>query len=138
MLDLSGPFTSPFGERRNRALNEDARRLNRRGALLQGTLVFGGGDLTLGCTICNCSDQGARVRVPLAMALDRELYLVHPRDGSAYWCRVAWRFGAKVGLEFMRKIDLKRPGGADAETDILRKLWLEAQPRPAADYKLAA
>ena len=138
MLDLSGPFTSPFGERRNKAVQPDARRLNRRGALLQGVLVFGGGDLTLGCTICNYSDRGARVKLPLGMAVDRELFLVHPKDAAAYWCRVAWRFGQRMGLEFVRKVDLKKPIDDDAEIDGLRKLWLEAQPRPCAEYRLAA
>ncbi len=138
MLDLSGPFTSPFGERRNKAPQSDARRLNRRGALLAGALVFDGGNQTLDCVICNCSDHGARVRIPSDMAVDRELYLVHPRDGSAYWCRVAWRFGARIGLQFIRKLDLRKPAQDDAEVDFLRKLWLEALPRPCAEYKMVA
>jgi hypothetical protein len=135
MLDLSGPFTSPFGERRRKSLPPEARRLNRRAVLLPATLVYGGGDMTLRCTIRNCSDGGARVHVPYGAAIDRELYLIHPRDGSAYWCRVAWRLGQRVGLEFQKKIDLRRPG---PEIDFLRKLWLEVQPRPFANCRVGA
>lgn len=134
MLDLSGPFTSPFGERRRKTLPEEARRVNRRGLLLPAALVYGGGGQTLGCTLCNCSDAGAMVRVPAGVAVDREFYLLHPRDGSAYWCRVVWRMGRRIGLEFLTKVDLRRP---EAEIEFLRKLWLELQPRPAAEYRLA-
>jgi hypothetical protein len=124
MLDLSGPFSSPFGDRRSKAAGAESRRQKRRHELLPGVLVQCGGAVALGCSICDHNEFGARVRIQPGTALDSELHLIHPRDGAAYWARVVWRFGNRAGLEFMARLDLTRPGPASVEVEAMRVHWL--------------
>ncbi len=103
----------------------EARRLT----LLAGKLVYGDHQLTLDCSIRDCSDRGARVRLFAAEPLPGRVWFLNLSGGLAYEAQIVWRRYPDVGLAFLEKLDL---AGLDTpEGRVIRRLMIEAAPREA-------
>jgi PilZ domain len=93
-----GP-TSRFDERRN-----DPRRFFDRASM---TLDIGDQRKPLICSVCDISDNGARLKLPEEVELPRIVHVVS--DTEKIPAAVAWRKGVQIGLEFFPVAAAIRP-----------------------------
>jgi hypothetical protein len=99
----------------------------RRLALLSGKLVYGEHQLTLDCTIRDCSERGARVRLFAAEPLPGRLWFLNLSAGVAYDAQIVWRRFPDIGLVFLEKVDFGQTDTPEAR--VLHRLMAEAAPR---------
>jgi hypothetical protein len=112
------------------------RKASRRRVLLGGKLVFGVAEFSVDCAIRDLSPSGARVKLPVDLATDEQVWLIDIRGAAAYRAEVAWRKGSEVGLTFSERHDLRAP--TPATMTHLRMLWLDCATRliPSAPESL--
>ena len=80
------------------------RRTQRRKVVQGASLFVGVGEPTIACIIKDLSNSGARVKVDTVTALPDEIILMLSRDGHLNRpCRVVWRDGSLIGLQFIVK-----------------------------------
>ncbi len=105
----------------------DHRQHPRQRTLLSGMVVFDDGARSLGCTIRDLSESGAKIRLPGPEILPGTVWLIEMRSGMAHRCRVSWRTQLEAGLQFEQSHRLDQ--GAPEDFARLRPLWLNAGPR---------
>jgi hypothetical protein len=66
--------------------------------LKAGTIEFGGG--AIDCTVHKVSNTGAALAVAIPFGIPEKFTLVIPGDGLNFACRVIWRKGRRIGVEF--------------------------------------
>jgi hypothetical protein len=103
------------------------RKFPRHRALLAGRVAYGTTAFTLGCTIRDISEGGARIKLPAGQTVPNKVYLIDVRKGCAYEASVVWRRTPEVGLSFSKQHFL-------AEIEIprlrfLRRIWIDASVR---------
>jgi hypothetical protein len=80
------------------AMNE-RRALPREAVHLEATIVVGGGVVRFDGAVLNMTAKGARVDVPSNHELPDSFYMLMP-DHRLQPCRIVWRDGMRVGLQF--------------------------------------
>jgi hypothetical protein len=118
-----------LGRERKREARKTKRTLRRQAAWV----VLDGGCTQFPCVLWDLSDGGARIAAARASALPDVFGLFLTKDGtSRRFCRVAWRKGGQVGVQFIEEaianIDL------DPAPDWMRRRTAPSAPaaRPAA------
>ncbi len=106
---------------------KEQRRSPRLRALLGGKLAYGLGFFTLGCTVRDLSEDGARIKVPDGQAVPQNVYFLELRSGAVHEARVVWRRLPEVGLQFVKTCSLADLENPDLRT--LRRLWTESRER---------
>jgi hypothetical protein len=109
----------------------EGREAPRRRVLLGATLVFGPDMLTVRCSVRDLSQVGAKIQVPDALALPSTVWLVNHTIPAAHECKIVWRRGNLIGLQFIRHLGLDPL--KDERLKPLRRIWLENAPRSSAD-----
>lgn len=79
---------------------DDKRGGPRQRVLKSGKIVFAGGSFTIDCTIRNISETGARLQVPLTVAIPDRFTLVDVHARTRREARVAWRKNDLIGVRF--------------------------------------
>ena len=77
----------------------DNRGAPRRTTLKGGHIVFNGGRSTIDCTVRNLSRSGAKLLVASLIGIPDTFDLLLPNTHRQP-CRVAWRRGKELGVEF--------------------------------------
>ena len=77
----------------------DNRGAQRRPTLKGGRIVFNGGRSTIDCTVRNLSRDGAKLIVASHIGIPDSFDLLLPNTHRQP-CRVAWRKGKELGVEF--------------------------------------
>jgi hypothetical protein len=80
------------------AMNE-RRALPREAVHLEATIVIAGGVVRFDGAVLNMTAAGARVDVPPNHDLPDSFYMLMP-DHRLQPCRIVWRDGMRVGLQF--------------------------------------
>lgn len=80
----------------------DNRREDRVLVLQTGRIRCGDQERPIDCAILNVSSTGACILVPIAQPIPESFDLVIDSDRSAHPCMVAWRRGARIGVEFKK------------------------------------
>lgn len=81
--------------------DEDKRHGGRHRVLKGARISFNGGRSVLDCTVRNLSETGAGLDVTTSVGVPAEFVLLIDADGVSRSCRVAWRTGRKMGVEFL-------------------------------------
>lgn len=103
---------------------EEKRRSIRKRVLLNGMLAYDGGAFTVGCTIRDISETGARVSLPKGQFIPAHTYLLHMRNRIAYEAVKVWSRHPDVGLKFKRTYVLSEP--LPPHLQFLPKLWIQS------------
>jgi hypothetical protein len=83
-------------------ISAERRRFSRRRALKGGEIAFNLGHSVIDCTIREFSDGGARLVVENTVGIPNEFALAFQDGRPARRCRVVWRKGQALGVEFFR------------------------------------
>ena len=110
---------------------EDGREQRRQRCLLAANLVYGEEQLTVGATVRDLHEHGARVRLTTILPLPSRLTVLVGRDGDAYEAEVVWKNGAEIGLKFLARLDATQKT-EDPNAAVLRRLWLTMAGRSAS------
>jgi PilZ domain len=78
---------------------EEKRNVERYRMLKAGSIVFGGG--VIDCVVRNLSDAGAALEVASPIGIPNKLTLIHGPDVRRRDCKVVWRTGNRIGVEFL-------------------------------------
>ncbi|WP_337918714.1 PilZ domain-containing protein [Pseudaminobacter soli (ex Zhang et al. 2022)] len=82
------------------ASDESTAREHRQRVLKGATIIIDLSKSEISCTIRNQHSNGAELRVPLGVEIPTEFTLYVPTDGVAYYSKVRWRRGERVGVQF--------------------------------------
>src|SRR5580658_3706547 len=97
----------------------DRRHHTRRSAMWAAQLETARGE-RLSCIVLDVSVAGVRIQLDHPIAKDDIVLLITARVGT-HWCRVAWREGAHVGLEFLEShTEAPAPSSAGVDAKFLR------------------
>jgi len=119
---IQGPWTRD--RRNNSTRSGDRRRQHRVRGLLGGKIYYGSG-LTLGCTIHNLSDGGAKIKIQ-GHPGPEGFHLILVRSGLAMNTQTVWRGSDDTGVRFLEGIDLNNP---PAQHLVMRDIWMQLIPR---------
>jgi hypothetical protein len=89
----------------------EARRAPRHRVLKSGIVATNDRHLTMGCTVRDLSDTGARIRVESSLSVPDTFELIIEMDGLEANCQVVWRNGKEVGVKYLgapRKVAARR------------------------------
>ena len=78
----------------------ERRREHRVRSVLQGRVIYNGGNSAFDCIVRDLSEQGAKVQFSAAVALPQKIELDIPNRGERKPAIVRWRHEDLVGLEF--------------------------------------
>ena len=78
----------------------ERRREHRVRSVLQGRVIYNGGNSAFDCIVRDLSQQGAKVQFSAAVALPQKIELDIPNRGERKPAIVRWRHEDLVGLEF--------------------------------------
>jgi hypothetical protein len=78
----------------------DKRNNQRQRALKRGVIGFAGGSFSIDCTIRNLSASGARLKVPVTVAIPDQFKLLDSHTGIRHSAKVVWRKGDELGVRF--------------------------------------
>ncbi len=84
-------------------MNSEKRKSPRRSLKYRVQVDLGGGSPPFNCLLADISATGARVVVALPQAPESEVLLVLGQNGAQRRCKVAWRDGDEMGLEFVKE-----------------------------------
>jgi hypothetical protein len=105
--------------------SEERRIERRRRVLFFGRISDATGVTLADCAISNLSSTGAQVRLHVARALPRLVYLIDPKTHTAHLCQVVWQRDDKRGLYFHNTFDLDKE--IDERLHFLKTLLIEAK-----------
>ena len=80
---------------------DDARRAPRHRVLKSGVVATNDRHLTMGCTIRDQSNTGARLRMDSSLTIPDTFELIIEIDGLEANCEVVWRSGKEVGVKYI-------------------------------------
>jgi hypothetical protein len=69
---------------------------------IAGRLIFGGGTLSVSCSVRDLSDTGARVALESDTTIPNRVTLVLPTRNIVREAEVRWRHAGMFGLEFIK------------------------------------
>lgn len=79
----------------------EEKRANPRQRTLKGArIVFNDKSSTLDCVVRNLSEGGARLKVASVVGIP-DSFSLRFEDGRSFECRVVWRRGEELGVEFV-------------------------------------
>jgi len=81
-------------------MTADKRNKQRQRVLKTGKIIFANGSFTVDCIIRNQSQIGARLQVPLSVAIPDRFTLLDAQSGLCRAARVVWRKGDELGIQF--------------------------------------
>jgi hypothetical protein len=81
-------------------MTADKRNKQRQRVLKTGKIIFANGSFTVDCIIRNQSQIGARLQVPLSVAIPDRFTLIDTQSGLRKAARVVWRKGDGLGIQF--------------------------------------
>jgi hypothetical protein len=124
-IDFGATGANKFGgaERRSEVVRRAGARAR---SLLTGKVIVGDGEMSVDCVVRNLSARGARVSVPRAIDLPRQVGLLVVREGLFCEAAVAWRNGEQTGLTFRARHDLATD--TDKSRRGIRALWSAIAP----------
>jgi hypothetical protein len=125
--------TSRTGDRSGPA-GEEVRQAERRRALLGGMIVSSDGRQSLGCTVRDISESGARILLPHTAMVPGRLFLLTSRQPTAWDARIVWRNATQAGLAFAGEHTLSPDMGGGLQ--FLWRLYLELGPRVSNPFEL--
>ena len=79
---------------------DNKRGSTRQRVLKSGKIIFAGGSFSVDCTIRNSSEAGARLQVPLTVAIPDKFILVDGHSRTRREATVVWRKNALIGVRF--------------------------------------
>lgn len=72
--------------------------------MLKGASILQGiNDSEIKVTVRNMHANGAELRVPLGVQIPAEFLLYIPIDAAGYRSVVRWRYGDRIGVQFMSR-----------------------------------
>lgn len=80
--------------------NADSRREYRRRVIKGASILNGVKNSEVACVVRNMHKNGAELKAPVEAMIPQEFLLYVPVDGIAYRCRLRWRAGERLGVEF--------------------------------------
>ena len=114
-------------------MQSDRRKIVRRRVRYPARVDFGDGSDLLTCTLVDASDEGVQVVtvMPVDWPNQVDLVLGYGKNGRRR-CRVAWRNGRQIGLEFLAKnMPLDLPERASAPSTIAQMQPMAAPQAPS-------
>jgi len=106
----------------------DKRKSQRRTIKYPAWIALGDGSAPMECSLCNASQHGAQLTVADPYTVPDEFTLALSSDGAATRrCRVAWRTGDQIGVEFLLR-PKKKPGEAAAPSNARPTANVAGQP----------
>jgi hypothetical protein len=81
-------------------MTADKRNKQRQRVLKTGKIIFANGSFTVDCIIRNQSQIGARLQVPLSVAIPDRFTLLDAQSGLRRAAGVVWRKGDELGIQF--------------------------------------
>lgn len=81
---------------------EERRRASRHRTLKSGKIMVQSGRRVVDCTVRNLSTSGALLLVRSLAGIPEKFDLVLETTGEHHLCRVAWRGGDRLGVEFAK------------------------------------
>lgn len=82
----------------------EARKAQRKRAMLGATIVFNNRNSTIECKIRNISEDGAKIVVSEDVSFPQRFDFNVPQHGRSYQAKVIWRHGGETGLEFINDV----------------------------------
>lgn len=80
-------------------MEEDKRIIRRRRVLRSGKIIYGDGALVVDCVIRDVSVGGARLDVPVTIAIPHSFILVDVQAARRYAAKVMWRRAGQMGVD---------------------------------------
>lgn len=87
----------------NPAAESEHRRERRQRVLKGASILQGINDSEIKVTVRNMHANGAELRVPLGVQIPAEFLLYIPIDAAGYRSVVRWRYGDRIGVQFMSR-----------------------------------
>jgi hypothetical protein len=98
----TGDTVVPFSAGGNTLVKQGEGRLSPRRRVLKAAIAASNERrLTVGCTVRDISQTGARLRVEGSMTVPDTFELIIELDGLEAPCQVVWRKGGEVGVKFL-------------------------------------
>ncbi|HEY3777503.1 MAG TPA: PilZ domain-containing protein [Rhizomicrobium sp.] len=123
--------TSGSGRESN-PIREESRGGERRRAFLSGMIISRDGTRSVGCTIRDISNGGARITLARDAIVPAQLYLLSSRHAVGYEVHIAWRSATQAGLKITAEHRLS--AAMDADLLFLWRLFLELGPRATTPF----
>jgi hypothetical protein len=93
----------------------------RKRVLLSGIVAYSAGARSFPCSIRNLTESGARITLPVNLAVPSNVYLINLRERIAHEAKIVWTNGAEAGLSFVGSVALADV--TDPKLAYLEKLW---------------
>ncbi len=78
----------------------EQRQDNRKRVLKGASILLGISQSEIACMVCNMSESGAELKVPIDARVPEQFLLYVPLDATAYRCALEWRAGDRAGVSF--------------------------------------
>lgn len=105
----------------------------RRRAFLSGMIVSGDGMQSVGCTVRDISQSGARIALPRATVVPARFFLLTSRQPTAWVARIVWRNATHAGLGF--EAEHRLSPDMDPRLHFLWNLYLALGPRATNPFE---